>query len=264
MFWSLTFTRRLSRLTPARAIRYAAAELPRGPLRVLVVGVYVANKPSTIEHLVARFAAPASVSVEQRWAAIRGGPPSAAVAAVTRQILPEYRPKWQILGDLIGDDWQSFDYVIFCDDDITVGDEFLDRFLRHQQRFDFALAQPARTWRSYTDWPIVRRRLFTTARQTRFVEGGPLVSMRRDFLALALPFGEESPMGWGYDLVWPVTAQDHGLRLGIVDATPIDHSLRPRGALYAEREVLAQMSRYLSSRRHMQGPETFRVVTRYR
>ena len=71
-------------------------------------------------------------------------------------------------------------------------------------------------------------------------------------------------MGWGYDLVWPVTAQDHGLRLGIVDATPIDHSLRPRGALYAEGEVLAQMSRYLSTRRHMQGPETFRVVARYR
>lgn len=61
-------------------------------------------------------------------------------------------------------------------------------------------------------------------------------------------------MGWGYDLTWPIVAGDHNLRIGIIDGVPVDHSLRTRGALYAWKDELTVMSRYLSTRPHVSPP----------
>lgn len=256
----LTITRRIARLWPGRTPRIIARAKPQGIPRVLVAGIYVADKINTAEHLVTTFAAADGLRVEQRWVAIKGRPPSPTVAAVTVRQYDVYVPKWTILGDLIGSEpWEKFDYVLFCDDDIRIAPNFLEVFIGLQQRYNFALAQPARSWASYIDWPIVRRRMGVKARETRFVESGPLVSMDRRFLRLALPFDLESPMGWGYDLVWPVLAANNNLKLGIIDATPVDHSLRARGALYDDSAEIARMSAYLSTRDHVRTKETVRV-----
>src|SRR5439155_5541514 len=118
------------------------------------------------------------------------------------------------------------------DDDIALPRGFLDAFLGLQGRTGLALAQPARTHDSYYDHPIVERQLGVQARRTRFVEIGPLVSMRRDAAALLLPFDERSPMGWGYDNLWPLILGRHGLGMGIIDATPVNHGLRKPTAEY--------------------------------
>ena len=260
MFLSLVLTRRLARLLPGRTPRTHARAVPRGRPRVLIAGIYVANKANTAEHLVAAFGGARHLEVEQRWACMKGEPPSPAVAAVTLRRSDDYVPKWMMLAELIGErPWERFDHVLFCDDDIRVAPDFLDTFIALQQRHDFAVAQPARSWASFTDWPIVRRRLFTQARETRFVESGPMVSMDKRFLPHALPFSEESPMGWGYDLVWPVIAAEHGLKMGIVDATPVDHSLRARGALYDDSFEVARMGAYLATREHVRAHEVVRI-----
>ncbi len=42
-------------------------------------------------------------------------------------------------------------------------------------------------------------------------------------------------MGWGLDAHWAALAREHGWRMGVVDATPIGHTLRPPAATYAAR-----------------------------
>lgn len=137
------------------------------------------------------------------------------------------RPKFALLNELlVAASLPDFDYVIVCDDDVLLPEAFLDRYLACVEQHDFALSQPARTHDSFTDHPFVERLDGLTARWTRFVEIGPVFCMRRDAVPLLVPFDETSPMGWGYDFVWPCILEEAGLRPGIVDATPVSHSLR--------------------------------------
>ena len=57
--------------------------------------------------------------------------------------------------------------------------------------------------------------------------------MRRDAAALLLPFDEACGMGWGLDLI--VKIEQAGLKMGIIDATPVTHALRRRQVLWSQR-----------------------------
>ena len=127
----------------------------------------------------------------------------------------------------------------------------------------FALAQPARTHASYIDHPFVEQLTGIDARWTRFVEIGPVFSMRRDAAELMVPFDENSPMGWGYDFVWPVLLETAGLRLGIVDATPVGHTMRRPLAHYDYEPTRARMDEYLTRRPHLTPGEAFVIVESY-
>jgi hypothetical protein len=260
----LKITRRLSKIFVSNKIpknRQSDARVVGRP-RLLVIGIYLAGEVNYAEELVQVFTLSKDVDVEQRWVSMNGPAPGKAIAAVTVRQLDTKVPKWQIVNELISShDLQAFDYFLICDDDVLLASDFVDRFIAEQQSLDFALAQPARTWRSYTDHPIVRRRLLTRARQTNFVEIGPVVSFRRDFMALVYPFSLESPMGWGYDYVWPVIADDHGLTIGIVDGVPVDHSLRASGTLYNKSEQNSLMFAYLSRRPHVRPKDVLSIRT---
>ena len=257
----LSVTRRLGKLLPRSDPSYRGRFEVRGRPRVLVAGVYVGNKKNTIEHLVTTYGRSQHVDVEQRWFRMMSGPlASSKVDRVTTLTCESYVPKWMALSELVGPKpWKDFDYVLFSDDDIWIGDGFLDRLIGYQQSFDFALAQPARTWRSFTDWKIVRRRLGVKARETNFVETGPIVSMDGRFLQRVMPFSNESPMGWGYDLVWPIVARQNGLHIGIIDAVPACHSLRSRGELYRFQDEIGRMANYLATREHIHNFEVLNV-----
>jgi len=236
-----------------------------GRPRLLVLGIYLGLKPNHVKHLVQQFGSAKLVDVEQRWVCMMGAPPSGEVATVTARQLGTYLPKWQQINELIvSDDLERFDYVVVCDDDILLDSYFVDCFIAEQQSLGFALAQPARTWRSWADHPITRRRLFMRARQTNFVESGPLVSFRSDFFKAVYPFSLDSPMGWGYDLNWPIVARERGFMIGIVDSTPVDHSLRTRGSLYDMRSEFGRMTDYLSTRPHVSEMEMTRAIRNYR
>jgi hypothetical protein len=263
----LKLTRYIARMLPGtHCPRYRPSRASiEGHPRLLVVGIYMAREPNHSTHLVNEFSSAKLVDVEQRWVCMMGEPPSTEVGAVTVRQLTKYAAKWQLVNELIASgDLNRFDYFMVCDDDILVGQGFVDRFISEQQSLDFALAQPARTWRSFTDHAIVRRRLFTRARQTNYVEAGPVVSFRRDLFKAVYPFSLESPMGWGYDLTWPIIARELGVTIGIVDGIPVDHSLRARSALYDMREQLDVMASYLSTRPHVSGAEVTRAVRIFR
>jgi glycosyltransferase involved in cell wall biosynthesis len=263
--------------TPARPLdpaaierlRPAVPELPsavgsngdRPGNRVLVLGVYLANQPNTVEDVVANLAASAHYQVSQKWVALLGRPPSEAVAAVTTRIESRKVPKFELVNELIAaDDLSSFDTVMLFDDDIVLPERFLDRFLPLQHRFDFAIAQPARTSNSYIDHPIVEQQRGCLARQTRFVEIGPVVSFHRSIFDVVFPFDLTSPMGWGYENVWSYRLARRGLKMGIIDAVPVDHSTRKPVANYKWSEADAQRKRLFQRHEHYTYDECFRVL----
>lgn len=59
-------------------------------------------------------------------------------------------------------------------------------------------------------------------RDTSFVEIGPVVGLSAAARARLLPFADPAGLSWGMEAVW-ARARDDGLRLGLVDALPINH-----------------------------------------
>ena len=233
---------------------------PRGS--VLVAGVYLADKKNTAEHLVKQFKRSKQWQVTQKWAAIGKTAPSGRVAGVTVLQVKEGLLKYEMINRLLaGEQLDGYDFVIISDDDITLPPDFLDNFLDLQLRHNFALAQPARTHQSYIDHVFVERLDGITARRTLFNEIGPLNSFRRDAFRLLFPFDVSiTPMGWGYDFVWPLLMEQNSLKVGIIDATPVDHSLRKPVSYYRHEEARRQMEDYLSRTPHYSREEAFTIL----
>ncbi len=232
--------------------------------RVLVAGVYLADVENAIDAIVPELARSRRWTVEQRWMAIGRTPPLPAVAEVTVGRIESPRPKFALINGILAEvQVEDYAFVIVCDDDIQLPPGFVDRYLAIVTERDFGLSQPARAHGSYIDHAFVGQFDGLTARRTRFVEIGPLFAVRHDLIQRLLPFDEESPMGWGYDLVWPCVVEEVGSTLGIVDAVPVSHSLRRPVAHYEYASAKEQMTRYLASRPHLSPHEAFVVVEAY-
>lgn len=256
---------------PARQrafLRQATAPMPSGggsvPLRILVVGIYLSERAHRSQQLIEAYGATAH-QVDQLWVAIGNGPMPEAQAPFAHLRWSEKAPKFVILNRVLAKrDLDVYDYVLISDDDIVLCRGFVDAYLAWIAHCKFSIAQPARARHSFKDHRFALQRRWIKARQTRFVEIGPVVSFDRAARRCLLPFDESSPMGWGYDFVWPVIAQDQGLRMGIVDATPVDHSFRPQSATYsrdANREVA---ERYLQTHAHLPRCDALRILHSYR
>lgn len=238
---------------------------PQGRPRVLVVGVYLSGKANLVAPLVERLGSSQHCEVTQRWIALGERSTDPAVAALTVEAVSTPTPKFELINRHIGPaDIAAFDYLLFSDDDVTVPRDFIDRFIGWQQFCGFALAQPARTWNSFVDHRFVRQRLWCRARETRFVEIGPIFCFDRAMARVALPFDLTSAMGYGYDLVWPVLAGRHRLTLGIVDDAAVEHAIRDQAAHYQKGPQFAAMGAYLDHQEHLTFRDAFVVRRRYR
>lgn len=230
---------------------------------ILVVGVYLGAKKSHIGHIVKELGRSKVYRVEQRWAAIEKTFWSWNVASVT-EFRSAKAPKNVLINRLVGNvDAHGYKYVAICDDDIKLPEKFVDNFFELQKKYDLALSQPARTPNSYIDHDIVTQVKNVQARQTRFVEIGPFVSMRHDIAKVLLPLDTRSPMGWGLDFVWPVQIEKHGLRMGIIDSVPVDHSLRAPVQHYDYTEARTAMENYLAQVEHLSPEDAFKVIEIY-
>ena len=232
--------------------------------QVLVLGVYLADRENLAEDIATELGRSRRWEVEQRWVAIGKAEVPPALAPFTRRRVPSPLPKFVLLNGLLAEaDVGRYEFVVFTDDDIRLPMGFLDTYLELVGRHGLALAQPARTHQSYIDHPFVEQLDGIDARWTRFVEIGPLFSVRRDALGLLAPFDESSAMGWGYDFAWPVVMERAGLRMGVIDATPVDHNLRKPVANYSYDEANRAMKAYLARRPHLQRSEAFSIIEAY-
>lgn len=232
---------------------------PRG--RVLAAAICLADRENTARDVQLRLSESRRFDVDQAW--IRVGNPSADVPPLRRpySMAPVLRPKYALLNELLSTvALERYDFLILLDDDILLPYGFLDAFLDLQDHLDFRIAQPARTANSYIDLPIVEEHPGLLARRTLFVEQGPVISFHRSVLPRILPFDMRSPMGWGYENVWSTLIEELGLRMGIIDATPVDHSIRRPVANYSWDEADRGRSALLAEVAHRPTPQCFSVL----
>jgi hypothetical protein len=145
-------------------------------------------------------------------------------------------------------DLATFDWIVVTDDDVALPRGFLDTFLACAEAGGLRLAQPAHRRHSHAAWDVTRRRAGSDWRETNFVEIGPLTAFDATAAAELLPFPKDIKMGWGLDAHWSALARDHGWPIGVVDATPIGHTIRPAAADYPRATAAAEARRFLDGR----------------
>jgi hypothetical protein len=157
----------------------------------------------------------------------------------------------------------EFDWILAVDDDLLLPTRFLDRFVALCERFELDLAQPAQSLRSHSAWKVTRRRPASLARETRFVEIGPLSAFGRRAAAELLPF-PELRYGWGLDLHWAAVAAERGWKLGVVDATPVRHESAIVGSAYPRADAEAEAADFLASRQYLPASRAGEVTAVHR
>jgi glycosyl transferase family 2 len=157
----------------------------------------------------------------------------------------------------------DFDWLLVVDDDVVLPERFVDRLLGVCERLDLGLAQPAQTLASHAAWPVTRRRRGSIARETGFVEIGPVTALRRDVAAELTPF-PELRFGWGLDLHWAAVARERGWRMGVVDALPVRHDEAGVAAAYSHAEAVDEARRFLAERPFVPAVEAARTLAVHR
>jgi hypothetical protein len=231
---------------------------------VLVVGVYLANRPNCMQHLVSMLESSATYRVVHRWVSLGAPSHDPALLRVTVTSHSSLIPKFPLVNQVLAaEDLASFEYLLLVDDDTRVPHGFLDRFLSVQSSLGFRLAQPARTADSFIDHEIVRQEPGTIARETRWVEVGPIVSIHRSIFEVIVPFDLRSPMGWGYENIWAYELSRRGLKMGIIDATAVEHKLRRPHEHYDGDAAWVDCRRLLEERASLPTEECQRVLARF-
>jgi len=174
------------------------------------------------------------------------------------------RGKFENLNALLEDHPpDGFDWLLALDDDVGLPERFLDEFVFLAERFDLAIAQPAHRRYSHAAWPVTRRHRGSVVRETAFVEIGPVVGFHARTFETILPF---PPLraGWGLDAHWSAVAASRGWRLGVIDATAVEHALRPVAATYDSRAAIEEARRFLAGRPYVRASDAGRTLATHR
>jgi hypothetical protein len=174
------------------------------------------------------------------------------------------RGKFENLNTLLGRHRpQEHDWLLVLDDDVALPRGFLDAFVFIVERFGLRIAQPAHRALSHAAWQVTRRRAGGVARETAFVEIGPVSAFHAVTFDSLLPF---PPLraGWGLDAHWAAIAREHDWPIGIVDATPIRHRTRRIAAAYDRDEAIAEGRRFLSGRPYITASQAQRTIATHR
>jgi GT2 family glycosyltransferase len=173
---------------------------------------------------------------------------------------PEGRGKFENLNRLLAvHPPDGCDWLLLVDDDVELGSGFLDRFLFLCERFSLQLAQPAHRLNSHAAWPQTRRHIASIARETTFVEIGPVTAFAAVTFGTLLPF-PELRMGWGLDAHWAALAREHSWRCGVIDAVSIRHREAPAAAAYSREAALVEARAFLSERPYLDADEARRTL----
>ncbi|MHB1858971.1 MAG: glycosyltransferase family 2 protein [Solirubrobacteraceae bacterium] len=226
-----------------RALALASRRLP--PRRVLALGVVRERHRTLAERIVAELGrSHHHVEIETC------GPGERGKFENLNALLAEHPPD--------GHDW-----LIVFDDDVELPARFLDRLVFLAERFELDLAQPAHRRASHAAWEVTRRARGSVARETGFVEIGPLTAFAASTFSQLLPF-PPLRMGWGLEAHWAAIAQQRGWRCGVLDAVALSHSAAPPAQAYSRVEALAEARSFLAEHPYLPARETQRTLATHR
>jgi GT2 family glycosyltransferase len=217
-----------------RALQRAAASLPQRS--VLVLTIASEQGPSLLAEQRAELGR-SQHNVELRVAAAAGA------------------GKFENLNALIeAADKPAYDWIVVLDDDVDLSTGFLDSFLFAAEAAGLQIVQPAHRLHSHAAWPITRRQRGVRSRRTTFVEIGPVTAFTPAAAEVLIPF-PNLRTGWGLDAHWAAIAAQRGWPIGIVDATPVGHTLRPVAADYPREDAIAEAQEFLRGRPYLSRDE---------
>jgi glycosyltransferase involved in cell wall biosynthesis len=206
--------------------------------RILILGVFLDDLVENVVRITNALQGSVEWSIEISWMANGVSEIPESLRFVTSLESNELISKFDALNALLDlHDIDDYEAVLLIDDDITINDGWLDLYLNLQFNHDFSLAQPARDAGSYIDHPFTQQLLGIGARETRFVEIGPVVSVTRAAYDVIFPLDTSWPMGWGLDYLWPISISSAGLSMGIIDRAPVRHALREPQSLYSSSDA---------------------------
>jgi hypothetical protein len=230
--------------------------------KVLVTGVALSDKPNNAVLIMDRLACTRDWQLDQKWHVI--GDSLIPRPEYIFSISSDKEEKFKILNRIIQEvNLSSYEYLLILDDDIEIPFTFVDQYLQIVKKRRFSLSQPARTHSSYIDHYFVAQLFGVESRQTRFVEIGPVTCIHNSAYHLLLPFDLRAPMGWGLDFHWPIILSKNNLKMGIIDQTPIEHSLRKPVAYYNYQDTESRMQCFLEQVAHIDHRETFTAIETY-
>ena len=204
-----------------------------------VVGIYRAANAVHVERLVAPALADGWSSA---WWALDSAAP--ALADVTVGEGPG--EKLPLLAETLARHGPMTGTLVLADDDIAFRRGDLPAFVGLAAGAGLGLAQPAHAAGSAVSHGITREVRRSRVRLTTFVESGPLVAVAPDWVDRIVPLPVWRGMGWGIELEWMDLALE-GCRLGIVDATPVEH-LGAVGRGYDDTALRARVREELAAR----------------
>jgi hypothetical protein len=151
-------------------------------------------------------------------------------------------------------------YLLMIDDDVDIAAGGLRRFVKTAAILGLDLAQPAHCPKSVVSWQFTLARGLCLARLTTFVECGPVVLFSPRGRDVLLPYPEHLRMGWGVEVGFAGLAEQHKLRLGIVDAVRMRHLSSVANAYSFKEEY--DLSRAELARGGLSSYEDIQVVLR--
>ena len=157
----------------------------------------------------------------------------------------------------------EYDWVLLVDDDVGLPVRFLDRYVALCERLRLDLSQPAQSMRSHSAWRVTRRRPFSLARRTEYVEIGPVTGFSGQVAAQLMPF-PELRFGWGLDNHWGALARERGWRLGVVDSLPVRHETQRVASAYAHADAIAEAQSFLAGRAYVTAEDAQRTLSTVR
>jgi len=233
---------RLARLEPQR-LRHAARAWP--PRRVLALAIERTDVPNVL---------PAA-----REELLRSHHEVQFASAPAAD-----RGKFENLNALLQDHpVDGRDWLLVVDDDVVLPSGFVDAFVFLAERFGLQIAQPAHRRRSHAAWAVTRRHFGSVARETAFVEIGPVFAFQSPVFETLLPF-PALRIGWGLDAHWSAVARSNSWRLGVIDAAPVRHGMRRIAASYGWQTAVDEARSFLRARPYVTAHEAQQTLVTHR
>lgn len=113
-------------------------------------------------------------------------------------------------------------WLVVADDDFVFLRGDLLKIIDHMKTAGFSLAQPGQSLLGWWTSLFNVARPFLVARDTNFVEQGPLLIADPVFSKLILPLPVSNDMGWGIEAEW-YRLKEGRFRIGVIDDCRIVH-----------------------------------------
>ena len=137
-------------------------------------------------------------------------------------------------------------WLVVADDDVLFVRGSLAQSIRVMRQAGFSLAQPGQSWLGWWTSLFNVAKPLLVARETDYVEQGPLLIVEPTFVQHVFPLPDKNDMGWGVEAEW-YRAKEGRFRVGVIDSCRVVHWDRSATTYPTAPEMVAMKNRLARS-----------------